>query len=963
MSPVYLFRKSRPSIALLLGTTAFFSLGFAAAQAQAQEVNWTGSDALNDNFNSVANWDTGAVPTAADNVIIDDVSISSPKIDGGVSGEANILIVGEDETDVEFEIQGNGTLDTVNTTIGQNAGSEATIFVRQNAEWNNAEDLFIGDEGTGSLIITAGGENNAPPVPGISPTVTVEGATTLGVLGAGRLAVRQEGTVFNTGDLFIGDGGTGEMEVSDGAVVNSGGDEFDVIGGLNGSTGTALVTGPGSQWNNNATPTLIGEDGTGTLTISDGGEVRHLVSVVGAFTGSGSVTVTGADSLWRNEIGMVIGSQGEGSLTISDNGLVQIGTGGADGLRTVIVASEVGSTGTIIIGGEGVAAAAGTLDVDKVQFGDINPAIGDGDGSVGDGSFIFNHTNAGFEFAPQIVGQGEIVHNAGETILTGDSSLFTGNTTLQDGTLIVNGELGGLLTGNGGVLGGVGTLVTVNLGNGATIAPGNSVGTLNVTDITFGAGSIYEVEVNDGGNVAGVNNDLIDASGTATIDADASVNVVAENVTDDGSTYAANTTYTILNADGGRTGEFGTLTENFAFLDGALTYDANNVFLTLTQNDVGFASVGQTSNQKATAGTLEGLGAGATLFDAVLPLSEAQALLAFDGLSGEIHASAKTVLIDDSRFVRDTASNRIRDAFEGVASAAVPVLAYGPDGANVVPANTDGLAFWSSAFGSWGNWDGDGNAARLDRSTGGLFLGADASVSEGVRLGLFGGYSRTGFEVDDRASSGSADNYHLGAFGGVELDDLILSFGGAYSWHNVSTSRSVAFTGFTDTLSADYNAYTAQIFGEAAYRIDLGGASFEPFANLAYVNLSTNGFTETGGAAALTAASSVVDATFTTLGARAETDISFGETQARLHGALGWRHAFGDVTPTATHAFASGGNNFTVAGVPIARDAAVIEAGLDLALTSNMSIDFSYSGQIASGFADHGLKASLSARF
>ena len=47
--------------------------------------------------------------------------------------------------------------------------------------------------------------------------------------------------------------------------------------------------------------------------------------------------------------------------------------------------------------------------------------------------------------------------------------------------------------------------------------------------------------------------------------------------------YARNTTYTILNATGGVSGTYSGVTSNFAFLTPTLTYDANNVFLTLFQ--------------------------------------------------------------------------------------------------------------------------------------------------------------------------------------------------------------------------------------------------------------------------------------------------------------------------------------------------------------------------------------------
>lgn len=65
------------------------------------------------------------------------------------------------------------------------------------------------------------------------------------------------------------------------------------------------------------------------------------------------------------------------------------------------------------------------------------------------------------------------------------------------------------------------------------------------------------------------------------------------------------------------------------------------------------------------------------------------------------------------------------------------------------------------------------------------------------------------------------------------------------------------------SLKGDDNAGTAQVFGELAYGFSMGAARFEPFANLAYVNLHTDGFREAGGAAALTSASANTDTTFT----------------------------------------------------------------------------------------------------
>ncbi|HEY4076648.1 MAG TPA: autotransporter domain-containing protein, partial [Rhizomicrobium sp.] len=132
--------------------------------------------------------------------------------------------------------------------------------------------------------------------------------------------------------------------------------------------------------------------------------------------------------------------------------------------------------------------------------------------------------------------------------------------------------------------------------------------------------------------------------------------------------------------------------------------------------------------------------------------------------------------------------------------------------------------------------------------------------------------------------------------------------------------------------------------------------------NVAYVNLRTGGFSETGGDAALTAKADTTEDTFTTLGVRPSTDISWGGFNATARGMAGWRHAFGDVTPSSTVSFA-GSDTFTVTGVPIARDAGVVEAGLDFAVHGNVSAGITYGGQFSSRETDHSIRGTLAITF
>jgi outer membrane autotransporter protein len=78
---------------------------------------------------------------------------------------------------------------------------------------------------------------------------------------------------------------------------------------------------------------------------------------------------------------------------------------------------------------------------------------------------------------------------------------------------------------------------------------------------------------------------------------------------------------------------------------------------------------------------------------------------------------------------------------------------------------------------------------------------------------------------------------------------------------------------------------------------------------------------------------------------------------------LGWRHAYGDVTPKVAQSFAGSFGNFTVAGVPIDRDALASETTLDYSVSSMVTIGASYSSQIGRRASDNAFKAHLDVSF
>jgi outer membrane autotransporter protein len=768
-------------------------------------------------------------------------------------------------------------------------------------------------------------------------SLTKAGAGTLILSGANTYT---GGTTIGGGTLQLGNGGTTGSIMGD--VTNNGVLAFNRS---DATTFAGAISGTGAvQQIGTGTTVLTGINSYGGGTELRGGTLQvsadaNLGAASGALTFLGGVLSSTANFDMAR------------SVTLTQAGRFDIATG-----------TTLGLTGVVSGSGDLVKQGNGTLRLDnganaygntQVMAGTLVGNAGSIAGNIGNAGTVVFDQGTDASFAGTLSGSGSFIKTGtGKLDLTGTSAAFTGTNLIEAGTLAVNGELRGSLdVGSAGRLQGNGTVGNTVISG--TVAPGNSIGTLHVAgNAAFNPGSIYEVEIDAAGQ-----SDRIIASGTAAIGG-GSVKALAG-----AGHYAPQTRYTILTATAGRTGAFDGVTSNLAFLDPSLSYDATNVYLTMRRNDITFAGIGLTPNQIAAGGGVESLGWGSPVYGAAVNLSADQARAAFDQLSGEIHASAKTALIEDSRFLRDAVNDRIRAAFDGVGASNGMVTSYADGNPQAVAANTDRVAVWGRGFGSWGLTGSDGNAARLNRSTGGFFIGADAAAFDTWRFGMVAGYSQTSFDARDRQSSGTSDNYHLGLYGGTQWGNLAFRTGAAYTLHDMATNRSVAFPGFSDRLNGDYQAGTAQVFGELGYTIGMGAVRFEPFANLAYVNLHTDGFTEKGGSAALISGSMNTDTTFATLGLRGSTAFDLAGARVTAKGMIGWRHAFGDVMPLSTMRFASAGNAFSIGGVPIARNAAVIEAGLDLALSPNAALGVSYGGQFGAGFSDQSVRASFNMKF
>lgn len=367
------------------------------------------------------------------------------------------------------------------------------------------------------------------------------------------------------------------------------------------------------------------------------------------------------------------------------------------------------------------------------------------------------------------------------------------------------------------------------------------------------------------------------------------------------------------------------------------------------------------------SGSTAGKNTGASqVTTAVLSMTPEQARSALAMLSGEAYASTASVLQSQADTVRTLPLAHLRGNLDAPMQAGRATAQLGSPSPDALP-QSGAYPLWAQAFGNWSKFDSDGNASSVSQSAGGFFVGGDGAVGNGWRLGGAVGYTGSHSSVADAASRTSVDSYTATMFGGRNFPagpgHIRFMAGAAYTWHDIDTKRDIAAGSLNQRLKSSYHASSTQVFTELGYKLPLNDAtSIEPYAGLAWNQLRTRDFQESGGTAALHGSGATDDVTSTTLGLRGAWEFGADRAPGRLTASLGWRHAMGDVKPKQQLAF-DGGSTFSVTGVPIARDAAVVGLGAEVSITRNTTAGVAYDAQFGGGNRQQSGMFKLAMRF
>jgi uncharacterized protein with beta-barrel porin domain len=598
-----------------------------------------------------------------------------------------------------------------------------------------------------------------------------------------------------------------------------------------------------------------------------------------------------------------------------------------------------------------------------------------------------------------IIGDIDLGMNGTDNDVLTLSGVNTKSTTLNDdlknietinitgGRWNINGTVSNSTNGinmTGGILGGTGTLNSLNV-IGGTLAPGNSIGTTNINgNLTLDSSSTLEIEVDNSGN-----SDKLVVTGNANINGGTLKPISTETIT-------KSQEYTIIEAQK-VSGRFDVV--DTALLDTTISnvvigpdYLDNSVLLKIFPRRFDSSEIFATDNQRSLGSALQQIAdsGGNDITTELQHLTNVTDLRnAYNQLSGQTTAGlAPITLANNTRFT-NTVTNRLRNTHNGLSyglndSTAllamarqdnIPVSAGLSDTQSVNDSfalgngtpyfSNQNWGFWGRGYTVFGDREAQAGMTGYQYTTFGTGFGLDYKFTDELTVGATGGYADGSVNYFSSQDKSDVHSIPLGIYGSWNTDSYYLDSILSYTPTEYKTHRYIDLT--SERLTGEFDGYDISEYLEAGYNLYRSERYLvQPLASLQVSYLNIDSYSESGGNSALSYDKQSYESYKGSLGVKVIRQLG-KETQEQssaieLRGR--WTHELGDTKSNVNANFADQpAAIFAISDEGLPRDSFILGAGFRARLKETTTIYIDYDTSLNSEDTAHVISAGLQYRW